>query len=102
LKGNRVLESDSEKEGTETHNKQWTDNTQSKPRVPLIHKYTGGEMEGCSDLKPPHEEGLPPLPPAGSKCKIVITDLQKANDNGIMCVLQKKSTRMKLTCPKCV
>jgi hypothetical protein len=38
--GNRVLESDSEKEEI---SKQWTDSTQSRPCAPLIHNCTGGE-----------------------------------------------------------
>jgi hypothetical protein len=38
-KRNSVLESDSEKEEKE---KQWTDNTQSQPHAPLLHRITGG------------------------------------------------------------
>jgi hypothetical protein len=32
-----------------------------------------------------------PLPPAGSKCKIVITGLKKENENGVGCVPQETS-----------
>jgi hypothetical protein len=40
LKRNRVLESDSEKEDTET-DQQWTDSTQSQPCAPVMHKIAG-------------------------------------------------------------
>jgi hypothetical protein len=36
-----VLESDSEREETET-GKHWTNSTQSQPCAPLIHRITGG------------------------------------------------------------
>jgi len=35
--------------------------------------------------------GRPTLPPAGSKCKIVITGLKMANKYGVVCVPQKKN-----------
>jgi hypothetical protein len=66
--------------------KEWTDNTQSSPCAHLIHRITG--VEGCFDLKLPHGEDQP-LPPTGSKCKIVITGLKKANKYDVVCVPQK-------------
>jgi hypothetical protein len=70
-----VLESDSEKEETET-DKQWTDNRQSYPCALLMHRITGGEE--CFDLKPLHGEDQP-LPRTGSQFKVVITGLKLVN-----------------------
>jgi hypothetical protein len=50
-KRNRVHESDSKKEETET-DKEWTDNTQSEPREPLIHRFKGNGRVHQSQTTP--------------------------------------------------
>jgi hypothetical protein len=40
-----------------------------------------------------------PIPPAGSKCKIVNTGLKMANKT-VSCVFHKKQTMTKFKCPK--
>jgi len=58
---------------------QWTDNTWSWSCALLIHKFTGG-WNGVTSQWGRY------LPPAGSKCEIVITGIKKAHEYIVVCV----------------
>jgi hypothetical protein len=70
--------------GKQNKNKQWTYNRQSQPWAPLIHGITGGRVLQLHTTP----WGRPTVPPAGSKCKIVITGLKIANKYSVVSILQ--------------
>jgi len=84
-KRNRVLENDSETEETET------DSGLTVYSLDLVHLYSIGlqGVERYFIFKPPHGEDKP-FPPTGSKYKIVITGLKKANEYGVICSAKNK------------
>jgi len=68
--------------------KQWTDSAESRPYVPLIHRFTGDGMVFWPHTTPQERQ---PLLPAVWKCKIVITGFKKANEYSVVCVQKKKN-----------
>jgi hypothetical protein len=88
LKRNRVLECDSEKKRQrQTNSKLTVNNLNLVQLATLMHRIIG--MEGCFNLKPPQGEDQP-LPPAGSKFKIVISGQKLAKK--IQCVVCSTQT----------
>jgi len=68
--------------------RQWTDSRESQPCGLLIHRSTGGGRVLLLQLQTA-PQGRLTLPPAGIKCRVLITGFKIVNKYSVVCVPQK-------------